>query len=160
MEEHPIQKLMATTMENLNEMIDVNTIIGDPVETSDGTLIIPISKLGFGFAAGGSEFSQQDQESQDNNLPFGGGAGGGVSVTPIAFLIVHSKGVKMIHMNEHVHLYEKLLDLAPQAIDKVEQIFSESPRRTDDSTEETEKSDRKKRRSRRRDDTSDHNFMI
>jgi sporulation protein YtfJ len=132
MSDHPIQGLMTTAMESLKEMIDVNTIIGDPVETPDGSVILTVSKVGFGFAAGGSEFKiegSQSQgkgegQSQGSSHPFGGGSGGGVSITPIAFLIVNSHGVKMLHLDESTHLYEKILELAPQAIDKIQQMFS------------------------------------
>ncbi|WP_019154851.1 GerW family sporulation protein [Robertmurraya massiliosenegalensis] len=126
MSDHPIQGLMTTAMENLKEMIDVNTIIGDPVETPDGSVILTVSKVGFGFAAGGSEFIL-DNSSKDENQskhPFGGGSGGGVSITPIAFLIVNAKEVKMVHLDESTHLYEKILDLAPQAVDKIQQMLS------------------------------------
>ena len=98
MSDHPIQGLMTTAMENLKEMIDVNTIIGDPVETPDGSVIITVSKVGFGFAAGGSEFMMDSRRSsggskvpRSQRMPFGGGSGGGVSITPIAFLIVNSQ---------------------------------------------------------------------
>lgn len=124
-EEHPIQGLMKTAMENLKEMTDVNTIVGDPVETPDGSVILTVSKVGFGFAAGGSEF-KTDRPTAENNegqLPFGGGSGGGVSITPIAFLIVSADGVNTIHLDNSTHLYEKLLDLAPQAIDKIQQMM-------------------------------------
>jgi len=137
MSDHPIQGLMTTAMESLKEMIDVNTIIGDPVETPDGSVILTVSKVGFGFAAGGSEFKIDSSQSQGQNqgqsqgqnqgqskLPFGGGSGGGVSITPIAFLIVNSHGVKMLHLDESTHLYEKILELAPQAVDKIQQMFS------------------------------------
>ncbi|KOP83733.1 GerW family sporulation protein [Cytobacillus solani] len=129
MSDHPIQGLMTTAMENLKEMIDVNTIIGDPVETPDGSVILTVSKVGFGFAAGGSEFKLDSQSSsggqgQSGGHPFGGGSGGGVSITPIAFLIVNSKEVKMVHLDESTHLYEKILDLAPQAVDKIQQMFN------------------------------------
>ena len=128
MADHPIQGLMTTAMENLKEMIDVNTIIGDPVETPDGSVILTVSKVGFGFAAGGSEFgiegqSSNGQGSEQKSGPFGGGSGGGVSITPVAFLIVSSNGVKMVHLDENTHLYEKILDLAPQAVDKIQQMF-------------------------------------
>lgn len=125
MSEHPIQGLMTTAMENLKEMIDVNTIIGDPVETPDGSVILTVSKVGFGFAAGGSEFTVDGQSngSDKSNVPFGGGSGGGVSITPVAFLIVSSSGVKMVHLDENTHLYERILDLAPQAVDKIQQMF-------------------------------------
>jgi len=133
MSDHPIQGLMTTAMESLKEMIDVNTIIGDPVETPDGSVILTVSKVGFGFAAGGSEFKLDSSQSQSQNQgqgqsqtthPFGGGSGGGVSITPIAFLIVNSQGVKMLHLDESTHLYEKILELAPQAVDKIQQMFS------------------------------------
>ncbi|MDX8359286.1 GerW family sporulation protein [Cytobacillus sp. IB215316] len=133
MSDHPIQGLMTTAMENLKEMIDVNTIIGDPVETPDGSVILTVSKVGFGFAAGGSEFyieersSQQGQQGQNSKKhPFGGGSGGGVSITPIAFLIVNPSGVKLLHLDENTHLYERILELAPQAVEKIQQMFSKN----------------------------------
>ncbi|SDQ42778.1 sporulation protein YtfJ [Virgibacillus subterraneus] len=132
MEEHPIQGLMTTAMENLKDMIEVNTIIGDPVESPDGSVIIPVSKVGFGFAAGGSEFStggsgqSKSDSSSGGSLPFGGGSGGGVSITPVAFLIVSPKGIKMVHLDENTHIYEKMLDFAPKAVEKIQQILKES----------------------------------
>src|SRR5690625_1944223 len=105
MAEHPIQGLMKTAMENLKEMVDVHTIIGDAVETPDGSIILPVSKVGFGFGAGGSEFDAGQSQGQgssgstDKDLPFGGGSGGGVSITPVAFLVVNSGGIKMIHID-------------------------------------------------------------
>ena len=126
-EEHPIEGLMTTAMENLQKMVEVNTIIGDPVKSPDGSIIIPVSKLGFGFAAGGSEFnSNQSQGETDATLPFGGGSGGGVSITPVAFLIVSENGIKMVHLDQNTHLYERMLDFAPQVIEKVQQIIKES----------------------------------
>ncbi|MDF2856815.1 MAG: spore protein [Neobacillus sp.] len=137
MSDHPIQGLMTTAMESLKEMIDVNTIIGDPVETPDGSVILTVSKVGFGFAAGGSEFKVDSSQGQGQpKLPFGGGSGGGVSITPIAFLIVNSQGVKMLHLDESTHLYEKLLELAPQAVDKIQQMLSKK----DDSKQKQEQS--------------------
>jgi sporulation protein YtfJ len=129
-DEHPIQKLMKTAMENLKEMTDVNTIVGDPVETPTGDVILTVSKVGFGFAAGGSQFNAGGGGSDDGGgkLPFGGGSGGGVSITPIAFLIVHSKGegVETIHLDNTTHLYEKLLNIAPQAVEKIQQMVEGS----------------------------------
>jgi len=130
MSDHPIKGLMTTAMENLKEMIDVNTIIGDPVETPDGSVILTVSKVGFGFAAGGSQFSV-DGLSKENEFPFGGGSGGGVSITPMAFLIVNSQGVKMLHIDESTHLVEKILDLAPSAVDKIQQMLSKNQEKQD-----------------------------
>lgn len=130
MEEHPIQGLMTTAMESLKEMVEVNTIIGDPVKSPDGSVIIPVSKLGFGFATGGSEFStNQENSDQDSDsqytLPFGGGSGGGVSINPVAFLIVNDDGVKVVHIDEHTHIYEKVIDHLPEVVDKVQHLFNE-----------------------------------
>lgn len=135
MAEHPIQGLMQTAMENIKEMVDVNTIVGDPVETPDGSVILPISKVGFGFAAGGSEFdsnmggkgnSNGNTGQADVELPFGGGAGGGVSITPIGFLVVGNGQVKMLSTEGPNQLYEKLIDLAPQMYDKISAMIKQN----------------------------------
>lgn len=135
MAEHPIQGLMQTAMENIKEMVDVNTIVGDPVETPDGTIILPISKVGFGFAAGGSEFSVDKENDKFNRndtanasvaLPFGGGSGGGVSITPIAFLVVGAQGVKVVPLDHSTHLFERIIDSVPQLVDKVQSLFKGS----------------------------------
>ncbi len=134
--EHPIQGLMKTAMENIKEMVDVNTIIGDPVETPDGNVIIPVSRVGFGFAAGGSEFSGNQQQSSRldprESFPFGGGSGGGVSIQPIAFVIVGREGVNVVPLNQSTHLYDRLLEFVPQMMDKVEAMF-----RKNSNTQET-----------------------
>ena len=132
MSEHPIQGLMSTAMENLKEMIDVNTIVGDPVETPDGSVIMTVSKVGFGFAAGGSEFINAGGDPTDGH-PFGGGSGGGVSITPIAFLIVNSQGVRMLHLDENTHLIEKILDAAPMAVEKIQKILAKDDAQKDNS---------------------------
>jgi sporulation protein YtfJ len=131
MMEHPIKGLMTTAMENLKEMIDVNTIVGEPVETPDGGVILTVSKVGFGFAAGGSEFSAGDKSEsgygdESSGLPFGGGSGGGVSITPIAFLVVNSHGVSMLRLEQNTHLFEKMVDMAPAAIEKIQAFMKNS----------------------------------
>ncbi|MET3682647.1 sporulation protein YtfJ [Alkalibacillus flavidus] len=141
MSEHPIHNMMETAMENLKDMIDVNTIVGDPIETPDkSTVILTVSRVGFGFASGGSEFqtsSQQDATTQ-SNLPYGGGAGGGVSITPIAFLIVRANDVQMVHLDENTHIVEKLIDLAPQAVEKVQHYLNKQQSEWSSSTETPE----------------------
>lgn len=123
--EHPIQGLMKTAMENIREMVDVNTIIGDPVETPDGTVILPVSRVGFGFAAGGSEFSGQaatktPAPATDGGNPFGGGSGGGVSIIPIGFLIVNGENVRLLSTDNQNQLYDRLIDMAPQVVEKIQ----------------------------------------
>lgn len=124
MAEHPIQGLMKTAMENIKEMVDVNTIVGDAVETPDGTIIIPISRVSFGFAAGGSEFESGENEKKGNSgggLPFGGGSGGGVTVQPVAFLVVGNGQVRMLPVDRHAML-DRLIDLAPQLVAQLQNM--------------------------------------
>jgi sporulation protein YtfJ len=132
MSEHPIKGLMQTAMENIKEMVDVSTIVGEPVQTPDGSVIMPISKVGFGFAAGGSEFQVFEENGQDARsdahnatvaLPFGGGSGGGVSITPIAFLVVGNQGVKVVPLDNQTHLLERLIDAAPKWADKIQELI-------------------------------------
>ena len=113
-------------MSNIRNMIDVNTIIGEPIESKNGTIIIPISKVGFGFAAGGSEFTSEaldgyykkDKEEEiQYKLPFGGGSGAGVSISPIAFLIIQEENVKLLHVNNNSTI-DRLMDYIPDLIEK------------------------------------------
>ena len=101
MDEHPIQSLIKTSMESIKEMVDVNTVVGDAVETQDGTVIIPVSRVCFGFAAGGSEFdvktSKENDKGEKSKLPFGGGSGAGVSVQPMAFMVVGQGQIRLYH---------------------------------------------------------------
>ncbi|TCZ81260.1 sporulation protein YtfJ [Paenibacillus albiflavus] len=124
MTDHPIQGLMKTAMENIKGMIDVNTIVGDPVETPDGSVIMPISKIGVGFAAGGSEFNSLvhngAKDAQSSPYPFGGGSGGGLSITPIAFLVVGAQGVNLLSMDRSAHVIEKLIELIPTVVDNLQ----------------------------------------
>jgi sporulation protein YtfJ len=122
--DHPIQGLMRAAMENLKEMVDVNTIIGEPVQTADGGVVLTVSKVAFGFGAGGSDFSA-DRKEHDNHA-FGGGSAGGVSITPVAFLVVNNDGVNILHLQNTTHLAEKVIDLAPQTIDKIQSMFSQN----------------------------------
>lgn len=91
---NPIESIMRTTMENLKDMIDVNVVVGDAVETGAGATIIPISRVSFGFVSGGGEYGTAPQ--QPAKLPFAGGAGTGVSVNPMGFLVVSDGQVKML----------------------------------------------------------------
>jgi sporulation protein YtfJ len=120
--EHPIQGLMQTAMNSIREMVDVNTIIGDPVETPEGTVILPVSRVGFGFAAGGSEF-QAGNQGQDGTHPFGGGSGGGVSIVPIGFLIVKGDEVRLLSADHQNQLYDRLFDMAPVVMEKLQSLM-------------------------------------
>ena len=123
---HPIEGLMNTEMNSIKDMIDVDTIIGEPISTGIDTLIIPISKVCFGFAAGGSEFkgetineySKREKEEQvQYRLPFGGGSGAGVKIEPVAFLVVSNGIVKLLPVT-HDSYIDKLIDYVPDLLDK------------------------------------------
>lgn len=116
---HPIEGLMQTTMESLKTMIDVNTILGDPVETPEGSVIVPVSRVSFGFAAGGSEFKKEGKDQQDSNLPFGGGTGAGIALNPVAFLVVGSQSVRLLPVNQNA-IYDRLIDAVPGFIDQLQ----------------------------------------
>lgn len=122
---HPIENLMRSTMENLKEMIDVNTVIGDSIQTNDGTCIVPISKVTFGFASGGTEFGDPCKIDLDKDAkhPFGGGSGAGVTVKPVAFLVVRNDSVRLINV-EHANTADKVIDSIPQLIDTFKGLFS------------------------------------
>ena len=148
MSDHPIEGLMTTAMNSIQDMIDVNTIIGEPIETSNNIVIIPISKVSFGFAAGGSEFKGEaldeykkanKEEEIQYRLPFGGGSGAGVSINPIAFLIISKETIKLIPVN-HSSSMDKLLDYIPDLIEKVNSTMNHC---IENKKEETEKIMRK-----------------
>ena len=129
--EHPIESLMHITMDSIKDMIDVNTIIGDPIQMNNNTAIIPISKVSFGFASGGSEFkgetideyNKRDKDEQiQYRLPFGGGAGAGVTINPVAFLVLQSGQVKLINV-EHENSIDKILDYVPDLLEKMNKMF-------------------------------------
>ncbi|HEY8391909.1 MAG TPA: GerW family sporulation protein [Capillibacterium sp.] len=128
MQGHPIEGLMKTAMESIKDMVDVNTILGDPVETPDGSVIIPVSRVSFGFAAGGSEFSSPQKEARNNepgekgDLPFGGGSGAGITLNPVAFLVVNKEQTRLLPVDSNV-LVDRLVDAAPQLIDKVQNLI-------------------------------------
>jgi len=128
--DHPIQGLMRTTLENLKQMVDVNTIIGEPVETPDGSVILPVSRVGFGFAAGGSEFEYANTNTASISHPFGGGSGGGVSITPVAFLVVGKNGIRSIPLENSTHLYDRILDSVPQMVEKVQDMLGKKDKST------------------------------
>ena len=134
MSEHPIEGLMTTAMSSIQDMIDVNTIIGEPIETSNNIVIIPISKVGFGFAAGGSEFKgetideytkREKEEAIQYRLPFGGGSGAGVSIAPVAFLVVQPNNVKLLPV-EHCSAIDRLLDYVPDLMEKANIILNKN----------------------------------
>lgn len=118
MEQNPIQSLMGTSMESIREMVDVNTVVGDPVQTQDGSTIIPISKVSFGFVAGGGEYAVSAAAPGPNGLPFAGGSGAGVSVQPVGFLVCSQNGVRLLSASCASPM-ERVVELIPQALENL-----------------------------------------
>ena len=117
--EHPIGSLMDTTMEKIKEMIDVNSIIGEPITSPDGTLIIPVSKVSYGFAAGGSDLPTK----KENKDCFGGGSGAGVTIQPVAFLTVYQGDVRLVSVDREEGTADKLVNMIPDVLKKVKGVF-------------------------------------
>lgn len=134
MSEHPIQGLMKTAMESLKGMVDVNTVIGDPVETQDGTVIVPVSRVAFGFAAGGGEYANGPGET-GGEFPFGGGSGAGVSVQPVGFLVVNHNQIRMLPV-DGTQPIDRIIDLAPQLLEKLRGGKNGKQEQGDDGTED------------------------
>ncbi len=121
MSERPIEGLMDTTLEKIKQMVDANTVIGTPITTADGTTIIPVSKIVYGFASGGSEFGSKKSEK---NTLFGGGGGAGVTVTPVAFLSISSRGeVKLLNLADYTSSGDRAVGMVPELFDKVVALF-------------------------------------
>lgn len=114
-EKRQIQDLMGVTMEKMREMVDVQTIIGDPIVVSDKVTIIPVSKVSYGFASGGSDLPAK---SNPKDL-FGGGAGAGVSIQPVAFLVVQEDGVRLLQMDEAGDALSSAIRSVPEVVDRI-----------------------------------------
>ncbi|KKM08890.1 sporulation protein [Clostridiales bacterium PH28_bin88] len=116
---------MKTAMESIKEMVDVNTVVGDPVEAPDGSVIIPVSRVAVGFAAGGGEYqtgSGKDGGKDGGGLPFGGGSGAGVSVQPVGFLVVGNGQVRLLPVDGNA-VVDRLIDVAPQVVAQIQGLF-------------------------------------
>ncbi len=121
---HPINDLMSTTLEKIQDMVKANTIVGQPITTPDGVTLIPVSKLSFGFASGGSDFIPKNHKSGDSNT-FGGGGGAGVNITPVAFLIVRGESVRVLSVDPPAaNTVERIIDAAPEVVDKVSDFLN------------------------------------
>ena len=132
MEKNSIGELMDKTMARIREMVDVNTIVGSPITTVDGITLIPVSKVSFGFAAGGSDFQTKNSKDGQPN-PFGGGSGAGVKIEPVSFLVIRDGSIRMIGANaQEQNSVEKFIDAMPDIIDKVKEVL---PKKKDEGTD-------------------------
>ena len=124
-EKHPIESLMITSMTSIESMVDVNTIIGESIVAPDGSVIIPLSKVCFGFAAGGSEFNSNkiSKYSENAKLPFGGGSGAGVHISPVGFLVMKDGNARVLNVNG-INVIDRAVDMIPDVINKLDGIIN------------------------------------
>ena len=120
MAEHPIQGLMNVTMDKIRQMADSNTIIGKPIKTDDGTTILPVSRISFGFASAGTDFDGKNAANKDL---FGGGSGAGVNIQPVAFLVVKDGCVRTIQLSDGSNTLDRALTMLPELVDKVSALL-------------------------------------
>ena len=120
MKEHPINNLLDISLENITKMVDVSKIVGQPIRVDENNILIPVSRVVFGFGAGGSEFSTKqsgkayDFEMSDEIYPFGGGSGGGINISPVAFLKISDGDMEIMSVEKNPTLTEKVLELAKE----------------------------------------------
>ena len=121
MDKHPIEGLMTTTLESIRDMIDVNTVVGEPIATADGATVVPISRVSFGFVAGGGEMKPASTAAQPPEPPFAGGAGAGVTVQPLGFLVTGPDGVRLMPAQCYQPI-DRIIELIPQVVAEMKNL--------------------------------------
>ena len=125
MEENKINALMDMTVSKIRQLVDADTIIGKPISTPDGVTIIPVTKVSIGYGGGGSDFAMKNMPANRDN-PFGGGAGAGIKITPVAFLVIRGENVRMLPVAEPASTsVDRLIELLPDLLEKGEAYFAE-----------------------------------
>ena len=124
MAEKPVQEIMASSLEKIRDIVDSNTVIGSPIHTQDGTTILPISKVSFGFVSGGTDFATKTQKDL-----FGGAASAGGSVTPVGFLVIKEGSVKLMQLAEGGATLDRLINMMPEVIDKLEALIGKKTKK-------------------------------
>jgi sporulation protein YtfJ len=120
--DHELNTLLKVSMENIKEMIDVDTIIGNPLIISENVKVIPISRVRMGFLAGGTDVKIKPEKES----PFGGGTGGTIFISPIAFLVCNNDNVSILHLEKETHLAEKVIDSIPGLTSKIASLFQDT----------------------------------
>ncbi len=133
MEQHPIQDIITETVEKMRKLVDSNTVIGSPIRVGDDTTILPVSKITFGFVSGGSDFATRKQKDL-----FGGAASTGASITPAGFLVIKGSSVRLIQMAEGGAVVDRVLNMVPDVMDRIDGVISGKGTKTAKSGTETE----------------------
>ena len=134
MQQHPIDNMMQTTMENIRSMVDVNTVVGAPVTGTKGTTIIPISKVSFGFVTGGGEYGEGKKEPIETRYPFAGGTACGVTIAPVAFMVEKKDQIRLLTATQR-DLMDKFFDSIPQMASEVRKMFEQGKQKDSDARE-------------------------
>ncbi len=116
MKETPVNKIMENTLEKMRQMVDVSTIIGEPIVTGETTLI-PVSKVSYGFTSGGT-----DLPSKQNKELFGGAGGGGITISPVAFIVIQKDKVRMMQINNYTSSADRAISMIPELVDQISQL--------------------------------------
>ena len=120
-----IPNMLESTIQKIREMVDVNSVIGEPISTPDGVTIIPVTKVSIGYGGGGSDFAMKNMPANRDN-PVGGGAGAGIKITPVAFLVIRGENVRMLPVAEPASTsVDRLIELLPDLLEKGEAYFAE-----------------------------------
>ena len=131
MEKHPINDLMAVTMEKMREMVDTNTVVGQPITTPDGVTLIPVSRMSFGFGSGGGDYNTKHNAGKDAS--FAGGSGAGVDIAPIAFLVVKDGFVRVLPVAvPPASTIDRVIDMAPDIMDKVDKFINKKKEKAEE----------------------------
>lgn len=131
--EKSVHSLLGVSIDKIKEMVDVNTVVGNPISTPDGTTIIPVSRISYGFASGGS-----DLPNKANRDIFGGGSGAGVNVTPVAFLVISKGDVKLLPVVAKPETANSVVSMVPDLVDKVTGLFKKDKPEDADAAEQTD----------------------
>lgn len=121
--EHPLSDMMTNSMSKIKDMIDVNTVVGSPITTPGGVTIIPVTKVSIGYGGGGSDFATKNMPANRDNS-FGGGAGAGIKITPVAFLVIRGENVRMLPVAEPASTsVDRLIELLPDLLERARHIL-------------------------------------
>ena len=137
MSDNKVSNLLDASLEKIKQMVDVNTVLGDPVTTPDGTTVIPVSRVSYGFASGGSDLPSK---AQSNAGLFAGGSGAGITIVPIAFLAISRGNVRILQIEPYSGPIDRALEKGPEIVDKLSALITkvakkeEEPQDLDTST--------------------------
>ena len=127
-----VEGLLGVSVEKIRQMVDANTVVGTPISLPDGTTLIPVSKVSYGFTSGGT-----DLPSKQNNELFGGAGGGGISITPVAFIVIQNGTVRLMQINNYTSSADRAIAMIPELIDKVSELVNVKKDEQSENKEET-----------------------